>query len=240
VFDCHEIDKLDAIKDNSIDVITVTNVLHHLKDPIGFLNRAASKLKHAGKVIATEPFFSLVSSPIFRYLHPEPVDFEISEPKLKNIRGPLASANIALPWLIFFRRRDWVDNLSANYDVAKCSVSSVLWREIVLWLPAGYHAICQSLKRLLPRGLSPRIFLGALCPRLCAVVFCTTLVHHRMAMSDVSALRGFEIAVCPIRISNLTSSASYPDLSLSAPERRLATGGFVPLALSLSLVLAQI
>src|SRR4029077_4524095 len=29
VFDCHEIDKLDAIKDRSIDVITLTNVLHH-------------------------------------------------------------------------------------------------------------------------------------------------------------------------------------------------------------------
>ena len=60
VFDCHEIDKLDAIKDNSIDVITLTNVLHHLKSPIAFLNRAASKLKSGGKVIATEPFFSVV------------------------------------------------------------------------------------------------------------------------------------------------------------------------------------
>ena len=58
VFDCHEIDKLDAIEDNSLDVITLTNVLHHLKSPIAFLNRAASKLKPGGKVIATEPFFS--------------------------------------------------------------------------------------------------------------------------------------------------------------------------------------
>ena len=31
VFDCHDIDKLDAIKDNSLDVITLTNVLHHLR-----------------------------------------------------------------------------------------------------------------------------------------------------------------------------------------------------------------
>src|SRR5436190_10150361 len=38
VFDCHEIDKLNAIGDNSLDVITVTNVLHHLKSPIAFLN----------------------------------------------------------------------------------------------------------------------------------------------------------------------------------------------------------
>ena len=62
VFDCHEIDKLDAIKDNSIDVITLTNVLHHLKSPIAFLNHAASKLKSGGKVIATEPFFRVIDS----------------------------------------------------------------------------------------------------------------------------------------------------------------------------------
>src|SRR5438876_11060881 len=31
VFDCHAIDKLDAIKENSLDVSTLTNVLNHLK-----------------------------------------------------------------------------------------------------------------------------------------------------------------------------------------------------------------
>jgi SAM-dependent methyltransferase len=117
VFDCHDIDKLDAIKDESIDVITLTNVLHHLKSPIAFLNRAASKLKRGGKVIATEPFFSLLSTLIFRYVHHEPVDLRIAEPELKDLRGPLASANIALPWLIFFRRRDWLERLSDSYDV---------------------------------------------------------------------------------------------------------------------------
>src|SRR6058998_3828603 len=101
VFDCHQIDKLDAIEDDSLDVITLTNVLHHLKSPIAFLNRAASKLKSGGKVIATEPFFSVVSTLIFKYLHHEPVDFRISEPELRYVEGPLGSANIALPWLIF-------------------------------------------------------------------------------------------------------------------------------------------
>jgi len=121
VFDCHEIDKLDAIKDNSIDVITLTNVLHHLKTPIAFLNRAASKLKSGGKVIATEPFFSVLSTPVFKYLHHEAVDFRISEPELEKVHGPLASANIALPWLIFFRQREWLQRLNENFDVATLS-----------------------------------------------------------------------------------------------------------------------
>jgi hypothetical protein len=121
VFDCHEIDKLDAIKDSSLDVITLTNVLHHLKSPIAFLNRAASKLKSGGKMIATEPFFSVLSTPIFTYLHHEPVDFRISEPELGNVQSPLASANIALPWLIFFRRHEWLQRLNENFDVNNLS-----------------------------------------------------------------------------------------------------------------------
>jgi SAM-dependent methyltransferase len=121
VFDCHEIDKLDAIKDKSIDVITLTNVLHHLKSPIAFLNCAASKLKSGGKVIATEPFFSVLSTPIFKYLHHEPVDFHVSEPELGEVQGPLASANIALPWLIFFQRREWLQRLDENFNVATLS-----------------------------------------------------------------------------------------------------------------------
>jgi len=86
VFDCHEIDKLDAIKDNSLDVITLTNVLHHLKSPIAFLKRAVKKLKSGGKVIATEPFFSVLSTVIFKYLHHEPVDFQISQPELGEVQ----------------------------------------------------------------------------------------------------------------------------------------------------------
>jgi SAM-dependent methyltransferase len=121
VFDCHEIDKLDAIKDNSLDVITLTNVLHHLKSPIEFLNRAANKLKAGGKVIATEPSFSAVSTLIFKYLHHEAVDFRISEPDLGDVQGPLASANIALPWLIFFRRPDWLQRLNDHFDLMSIS-----------------------------------------------------------------------------------------------------------------------
>jgi SAM-dependent methyltransferase len=119
VFDCHEIDKLDAIEDNSLDVITLTNVLHHLKSPIAFLNRAASKLKPGGKVIATEPFFSLLSTVIFKYLHHEPVDFRIPEPDLGHVQGPLSSANIALPWLIFFRRPEWLKRLNDHFDLTR-------------------------------------------------------------------------------------------------------------------------
>jgi hypothetical protein len=176
VFDCHDIDKFDAIRDESLDVITLTNVLHHLSSPIAFLNRAANKLKRGGKVIATEPFFSLVSTPIFKYLHHEPVEFEILEPELRNIQGPLASANIALPWLIFFRRRDWADNLGENYDLANCSVR---FFSSLSYMATGGISHKLPVPTWLYRTFFPMdLFLSRCFPRLCASFF-TLLLPHR-------------------------------------------------------------
>jgi SAM-dependent methyltransferase len=176
VFDCHEIDKLDAIKDNSINVITLTNVLHHLKNPIEFLNRAASKLKSGGKVIATEPFFSVLSTPIFKYLHHEPVDFRISEPELAEVQGPLASANIALPWLIFFRRRDWLQRLNENFDVAALAARPF---SALSYMATGGIShklpIPHSLYRIL---FSTDLAVSRHFPRFCAAFFTITLTRR--------------------------------------------------------------
>jgi SAM-dependent methyltransferase len=116
VFDCHFIDRFDPIAHESMDIIALTNVLHHLKDPIDFLTKAASKLKPGGKLVATEPYFSTLSKLIFTYLHHEPVDLNIVEPILADVRGPLASANIALPWLIFVKNPSWRDRLRVHFE----------------------------------------------------------------------------------------------------------------------------
>jgi len=176
VFDCHEINKLNAIKDNSIDVITLTNVLHHLKTPIAFLNRAASKLKSGGKVIATEPFFSVLSTPIFKYLHHEPVDFRVSEPELEKMQGPLTSANVALPWLIFFRRREWLERLNENFDVATVSTRP--------FSALSYMATGGISRRLpIPHFVYRRLFLVDLAmsrrfPGFCAAFFTLVLTRR--------------------------------------------------------------
>src|SRR5213593_3072321 len=176
VFDCHEIDKLDAIKDNSLDVISLTNVLHHLKSPIAFLNRAASKLKSGGKVIATEPFFSVLSTPIFKYLHHEPVNFRISEPELEKVLGPLASANIALPWLIFFRRHEWLQRLNENFDVTTVSTGP--------FSSLSYMASGGISRRLpIPHFVYRWLFLVDLTisrrfPEFCAAFFTVTLTRR--------------------------------------------------------------
>jgi hypothetical protein len=173
VFDCHEIDKLDGIKDHSIDVITLTNVLHHLKCPIAFLNRAALKLKSGGKVIATEPFFSVLSTSIFKYLHHEPVDFRISEPEVAKVQGPLASANIALPWLIFFRRRDWLQRLNNNFDIATLSTRPF---SALSYMATGGISRKLPIPHFIYRALfSTDLIISRRFPGFCAAFFTVTL-----------------------------------------------------------------
>jgi SAM-dependent methyltransferase len=176
VFDCHEIDKLDAIKDDSLDVITLTNVLHHLKDPIGFLNRAAKKLKSGGKVIATEPFFSFLSTPIFKYLHHEPVNLRISEPELDEVQGPLASANIGLPWLIFFRKRDWLQRLNDKFDLPRLSLRPF---SALSYMATGGISRRLPVPYFLYRAFFPiDLTLSRRFPRLCASFFTLTLTRR--------------------------------------------------------------
>jgi hypothetical protein len=176
VFDCHEIDRLDVIKDNSLDVITVTNVLHHLKSPIAFLNRAASKLKSGGKLIGTEPFFSVLSTVIFKYLHHEPVDFRISEPELDDLKGPLASANIALPWLIFFRNPEWLQHLNDKFDIASFSARPF---SALSYMITGGISHRLPVPHLLYRMLFPvDLALSRRFPSFCAAFFTVALTRR--------------------------------------------------------------
>ncbi len=141
-----------------------------------FLNGAATKLKSGGKVIATEPFFSLVSAPIWKYLHFEPVDFSISEPELMQAHGPLTSANQALPSLIFFRRREWLQRLNENYDIANLSVRP---------FTALSYMMTGGISRKLPvpgflyRALFPiDLALSRRFPDVCAAFFTLTLTRR--------------------------------------------------------------
>lgn len=176
IFDCHEIDKLVRIEDNRLDMITLTNVLHHLKSPIDFLNAAAAKLKPGGKVIATEPYFSVLSRFIFKYLHHESVGFRISEPELDDIEGPLASANIALPWLIFCCRRDWLERLNENYDVRRLSVRHF---SALSYMMTGGISRKFPIPGVLYRVMFPvDLALSRYFPRLCASFFTLILTRR--------------------------------------------------------------
>ncbi|MCX5819994.1 MAG: methyltransferase domain-containing protein [Deltaproteobacteria bacterium] len=120
IFDCHDIDACAKIEYESLDLIVATNVLHHLKDPLKFLLNASLVLKKGGAVLLTEPYFSILSKFIYERIHHEYTSFDISEPRLKDVDGPLSSANIALPFMIFFGHKGWDEPLNSvyKYDAA--------------------------------------------------------------------------------------------------------------------------
>ena len=114
VFNAEEIDTFTLIPDNSLDIISLTNVLHHLRNPCEFLIKAAKKLKAGGMVIFTEPYVSVLSKPLYLYFHYESTDLHVKKPELPEVQGPLSSANNALPYLIF--NGPWADALRSTYD----------------------------------------------------------------------------------------------------------------------------
>jgi len=119
--DFEKIDKFEAIGDYSVDIITMTDVLHHLRDPITCLEKARYKLKESGMVIIAEPYFSYLSSLVYK-LHHEPSIFDILEPKISTERGSLFSANMAVPFLIFFRKESWLNRLRPYYFFSRDEV----------------------------------------------------------------------------------------------------------------------
>lgn len=115
VFDAHQIDRVKEIPPSSLDVISLTNVLHHLQDPIAFLLKARGRLRPGGRIILVEPYYSKLSRQIFTRMHHEPSDFSIEVPRLPTVAGPLSSANMAMSYLIFFSGRGWESRLRRYY-----------------------------------------------------------------------------------------------------------------------------
>ena len=163
VFDCHAIDTFDGIPDRSLDMMIMTNVLHHLKAPVEFLLKARAKMKPGGTVVIVEPYFSTVSRFIYKYLHYEPTDFSVGAPELDERAGPLSAANQALPYLVFFSDRGWDRPLRAAYefDVREAGYFTGLSYfltggihhrfPIALRIYRGLHAFDLWLSRLFPR-----------------------------------------------------------------------------------------
>lgn len=174
VFDCHDIDQLSSVEDNSLDIITVTNVLHHLSNPLIFLIKATKKLKKGGEIRIVEPYISITSYIIFKLFHHEPVDLNIDKPILSNLSGPLTSSNQAIPYLIFFdEKKGWKNELLKYYEISNKNI--FFYTSISYMLTGGI-----SHKIPLPHFLYKLFFkidckLALLFPKIFASFFSLTL-----------------------------------------------------------------
>ena len=74
---------LDALADaqhlpfrsKSLSNIVLFDVLHHLENVRYFFDEAFRVLSPAGRVVIMDPYVSVLSWPVYKFFHPEPMDF---------------------------------------------------------------------------------------------------------------------------------------------------------------------
>jgi SAM-dependent methyltransferase len=89
---------------DSLRAIVMTNVLHHLPNVRSFFIEASRCLCAGGKILMIEPWMTPWSRFVYTRLHHEPLDVDALDWAFPS-SGPLSSANIALPWIVFERDR---------------------------------------------------------------------------------------------------------------------------------------
>ncbi|MEO8209842.1 MAG: class I SAM-dependent methyltransferase [bacterium] len=100
---CFDAHSMPFENDNLANIVLI-DVLHHLYNPVKFLNEANRVLKKGGRIVMLEPFPSPFSLMIYRKFHPEPFIFNIDYFSKADIqdKDPWDS-NQAIPYLIFFK-----------------------------------------------------------------------------------------------------------------------------------------
>ncbi|MGC1414261.1 MAG: class I SAM-dependent methyltransferase [Candidatus Acidiferrum sp.] len=92
-------------RDASVTNIFGLDMLHHLAEPMTFLQEAARMLVPGGRLILVEPWITSFSYFVFRFLHQERCDLS-ETPWLQNASGDAAEkmafdGNQAIPYLLF-------------------------------------------------------------------------------------------------------------------------------------------
>jgi|CXWL01.1.fsa_nt_gi ubiquinone/menaquinone biosynthesis C-methylase UbiE len=92
-------------KANSLTNIVLFDTLHHIENVRWFFDEALRTLQPNGRIVIMDPYMSVLSWPIYHFLHPEPVDFGQDPLQLqlsKEDRKPF-DANQAVSTILFER-----------------------------------------------------------------------------------------------------------------------------------------
>jgi SAM-dependent methyltransferase len=102
----------------SLRAICMTNVLHHIPNNRLFFAEAARCVKRGGCISMIEPWNTPWAYFVYNVLHHEPF-----EPRAINwslpVKGPLSSANDALPWIIFERDKTQFETEFPEWEIKK-------------------------------------------------------------------------------------------------------------------------
>ncbi len=144
-------------KNSSIGNIVLINVLHHLQDPVAFFEEAERVLKPGGRVLISDPYISLLSYPIWHYLHPENCDpINIGFNKTGDI-NPLIDANSATATNMFCAKSFSMSGRCGQLNLVAVQLHS----KFLYWIAGGYNfpqfipTFLYPLVKLVEKVLSP-------------------------------------------------------------------------------------
>jgi SAM-dependent methyltransferase len=89
----------------SLDNIVLFDTLHHVENVRLFLDEALRTLQPGGRLVIMDPYVSWLSWPVYRFLHPEPLDLRADPLRLESAnrnRRPFDS-NQAVSTILFER-----------------------------------------------------------------------------------------------------------------------------------------
>lgn len=145
---------LDAVADAqylpfasaSLSNIVLFDVLHHIENVSLFFDEAQRVLRPGGRIVVMDPYVSWMSWPVYRFFHPEPLDFKQNPLELRppnTARRPF-DANQAVATMIF--ERD-AGNFQQRYPC--------LEKQVHRWLAFFAYPLSGGFDRpsLLPIGL---------------------------------------------------------------------------------------
>ncbi len=112
----------------SLNSIVAIDVLHHLQNPVLFLYEVRRALCAGGRLVLLEPFISPWSYPVYRFVHPEDVDFSFdvfSRTVPPGEKDPF-DGNMAIATLLFSRKLDEFDRRFPDMPMIKRCYSDFL------------------------------------------------------------------------------------------------------------------
>ncbi|MBN1585112.1 class I SAM-dependent methyltransferase [Candidatus Uhrbacteria bacterium] len=126
-FDAHEM----PFHAGSVSNIVMIDVLHHLADPIRFFHECERVLEKGGRIILLEPYPSIVSWFVYKFLHPEPYLAKIDYfgRTAVELKTDPWDANVAAPFIIFYEKeQQWHDEFEKSFRIiTKREMSFILY-----------------------------------------------------------------------------------------------------------------
>jgi SAM-dependent methyltransferase len=107
-------------EEKTVDALFMIDVLHHIDDSGLFFEELDRCLKAGGKVVMVEPANTAWSRFAYQNFHHE--DFDPKRGWKLEGKGPLSSANGAIPWIIFYRDRRKFEKLFPKLKIRKLSL----------------------------------------------------------------------------------------------------------------------